>query len=162
MNSPLRALGAACLLAVALASTGCTVGTLSPEARSPSAVAPNEMRPLTPAEKAALAQILARTLENPADARFKWLPVATGGSGPIGYCGLVTAENVGGDIPRYRRFFALIAKGATGEYTSGRIEHLEGGAAGAWAATSDSLKETRLTEENCKAWGYSEFSEASP
>ncbi len=162
MNSSLHAMRAACLLAVALTSTACTVATLSPEVRSPTGVAPNEMRPLTPAEKAALAQILARTLENPGDARFKWLPVAAGGSGPIGYCGLVTTESASGDISKYRRFFALIAKGASGAYTSGRIEHLEGGAASAWAASADSLKETRLTEENCKAWGYSEFSEASP
>jgi hypothetical protein len=118
------------------------------------------MRPLSPAEKAALAQTLARTLDNSGDTRFKWLPVAAGGTGPIGYCGLVATGNVNGD--KYRRFFALVSKGATGDYTNGQIEHLESDPTSSVASGADSAKETRLAEENCKAWGYSNFSEASP
>jgi hypothetical protein len=58
--------------------------------------------------------------------------------------------------------FALVSKGATGNYTNGQIKHLESDPTGSWASTAASAKETRLAEENCKAWGYSNFGEASP
>jgi hypothetical protein len=58
--------------------------------------------------------------------------------------------------------FALVSKGATGDYTNGQIEHLESDPTSSGASGADSAKETRRAEENCKAWGYSNFSEASP
>jgi hypothetical protein len=39
-----------------------------------------------------------------------------------------------------------------GNYTNGQIEHLESDPTSSWASSADSAKETRLAEENCKAW----------
>ena len=118
------------LLSAAMALSACTVITHSPippTATSPTVTPPlDEMRPLTPTEKAVLAKTLSQTLKDSNAAQFKWLPVAASGSGPIGYCGLVNVKNSSGGYVGFRRFFALISKGPKGDYIKGRIEHIDG------------------------------------
>ena len=95
-------------------------------------------------------------------AQFKWLPVATYGSGPIGYCGLVNVKSSRGGYVGFRRFFAMIAKGPKGDYIKGRIEHIEGiPVSSAGSSTEDEAIETALTQDNCKEWGYTDFTGAS-
>jgi hypothetical protein len=127
------------------------------------ATAPVEMRPLSATEKGVLAKKLARTLKDPNAAQFKWLPVAPNGSGPIGYCGLVNIKSSrGGDYIGFRRFFAMISKGPKGDYAEGRIEHVEGiPVTSGGSDTEEDSVETGLTEDNCRNWGYADFSGAS-
>jgi hypothetical protein len=151
-----RAIGL--LLAVA-AVTACTVTTQLPI--SPTATSPIEMRPLALSEKAALAKTLSQRLKEPNAAQFKWLPVAANGSGPIGYCGLVNAKNRSGGYVGFRRFFAMISKGPKGNYVEGRIEHIDGAPISVGGdSTAEDAVETGLTEDNCKNWGYIDFSGA--
>ena len=119
------------------------------------------MRPLSPAEKAALAKTLSQTVTNPSAAQFKWLPVAASGSGPIGYCGLVNVKGSDGGYLGFRRFFAMISKGPKGDYSKGRIEHIDGIPVTSGSASEDDAVETGLTEDNCKEWGYTDFSAAN-
>jgi hypothetical protein len=154
------------ILSAAMALSACTVTTqipASPTATSPTVTSPSdEMRPLTPNEKAALAKTLSRTLKDPTAAQFKWLPVAASGSGPIGYCGLVNIKNSHGGYVGFRRFFAMISKGPKGDYINGRIEHIDGIlVTPAGNSTENNAIETALTEDNCKEWGYSDFNGAT-
>src|SRR5215471_19556948 len=91
-----RLLGLAQVLPAAVALSACAVTTqvpLSGTSTSPTATAPVEMRPLSQAEKTALAKTLAQAVTKTRDAQFKWLPVAANGTGPIGYCGLVNVKS---------------------------------------------------------------------
>jgi hypothetical protein len=121
------------------------------------------MRPLAAGEKTALAKALAQTVPNPAAAQFKWLPIATHGSGPIGYCGLINVKSGAGQYVGFRRFFAMVSKGPKGDYTKGKIEHMDalpvnaGGNGTVGGADADA----NLTEANCKEWGYTDFSGAT-
>lgn len=148
------------LSAIAVLSA-CAVTTQVPI--SPMATAPIEMRPFSATEKAALAKKLSQMLKDPNTAQFKWLPVAPNGSGLIGYCGLVNVKSSrGGSYVGFRRFFAMISKGPKGDYTEGRIEHIDGipVTTGGSSAEEDTV-ETGLTEDNCKSWGYTDFSGAT-
>jgi hypothetical protein len=155
------------LLLAAMALSACSITTqvpMSPTATSPIVVTSpsDEMRPLTLNEKTALAKALSQTLKDSNAAQFKWLPVATHGSGPIGYCGLVNAKSSRGGYVGFRRFFAMISKGPKGDYIKGRIEHIEGTpVASAGSSTEEDAIETALTEDNCKEWGYMDFNGAS-
>jgi hypothetical protein len=157
-----RAMGLLSAAVVLSACTGITQVPISRTDTSSTAAAPIEMRPLSPNEKAVLAKTLSQTVPNPSAARFKWLPVAVNGSGAIGYCGLVNVKIRNGEYVGFRRFFAMISKGPQGDYIKGQIEHMddiplelsgnspEGGA-----------RQPGLTEENCKEWGYTDFSGAT-
>ena len=156
-----RAIG---LLSVAMALSACALNTQAPSTSTASSltVAPpvDEMRALTASEKAALAKALSQTLKD--RAQFKWLPVAANGSGPIGYCGLVGIKNTYGGDAGFRRFFAMISKGPKGDYIKGRIEHIDGIAVTVGENSREDIAiETALTEDNCKEWGYTDFSGAS-
>jgi hypothetical protein len=157
-----RAMG---LLWAAVTLSACTVITQVPISRtdtSRTATAPIEMRPLSPAEKAALAKTLSQTVTNPSAAQFKWLPVAANGSGPIGYCGLVNVKISSGEYVGFRRFFAMISKGPKGDYIKGQIEHIDGIPIDLSGNSTDGgAREPGLTEENCKEWGYTDFSGAT-
>jgi hypothetical protein len=157
-----RAIG---LLSAAVALSACTVITQVPISRtdtSPTAAPSIEMRPLSPAEKAALAKTLSQTVPNPSAAQFKWLPVAANGSGPIGYCGLVNVKISDGKYVGFRRFFAMISKGPKGDYIKGQIEQIDGIPIDLSSNSTDGgAREPGLTEENCKEWGYSDFSAAN-
>jgi len=148
-------------LLVAGALSACAVNMQSPISPTATAPAPIEMRPLSSTEKTALTKALARTLKEPKaaqlTAQFKWLPVAAHGSGPIGYCGLVRY----GGHSEFVRFFALISKGPKGDYTEGRIEHIDTMPNTVGSGTAQEAVETGLTEENCKTWSYTDFSEAT-
>ena len=121
-----------------------------------------EMRPLSPTEKAALAKTLSQRLKDPTAAQFKWLPVAANGSGPIGYCGLVNVKISSGEYVGFCRFFAMISKGPKGDYIKGQIEHLDGIPINlSGDSTEGGAREPGLTEENCKEWGYTDFSGAT-
>jgi hypothetical protein len=62
----------------------------------------------------------------------------------------------------FRRFFAMISKGPKGDYIKGRIEHIEGiPVSSAKTSNEDDAIETALTEDNCKEWGYTDFTGAS-
>jgi hypothetical protein len=158
----LRAMG---LLSAAVALSACTVITPVPISRtdtSPTATPPIEMRPLSPTEKAALAKTLSQTVPDPRAAQFKWLPVAANGSGPIGYCGLVNVKISSGEYIGFRRFFAMISKGLKGDYIKGQIEHIDGIPIDlSGNSTEGGAREPGLTEENCKEWGYTDFSAAT-
>jgi hypothetical protein len=120
------------------------------------------MRPLSPTEKSALAKSLSQTVTNPNAAQFKWLPVPVSAAGPIGYCGLVNVKIAGGEYVGFRRFFALISKGPKADYIKGQIEHIDGiPITSGRNGTDNGTAETGLTEENCKEWGYTDFSGAS-
>jgi hypothetical protein len=152
------------VLSAAVALSACTATTLRPPSHtdtSPSATAPIEIRPLSLSEKAALAKALSQTVPNPRAAQFKWLPVAAGGKGPIGYCGLINVQNSYGEHVGFHHLFAMIEKGPKGDYVNGRIEHI-GGSQGALNGDSSEgiAQEPGLTEENCKEWGYTDFSVA--
>jgi hypothetical protein len=156
-----RAIG---LLAAAAALSACAVTTQVPISPTETPVpAPIEMRPLSAGEKTALGKALAQTVPNPTSAQFKWLPIATHGSGPIGYCGLINVKSGAGQYVGFRRFFAMVSKGPKGDYVKGKIEHIEdipvnaGGNATIGGATPDA----NLTEANCKEWGYTDFSGAT-
>jgi hypothetical protein len=154
------------LLSATMALSACTVITqapIPPTATSPTVTPPlDEMRPLTPTEKVALAKTLTQTLKDPIAAQFKWLPVAVSGSGPIGYCGLVDVKNSSGGYLGFRRFFAMISKGPKGDYIRGRIEHIESiSVTSSGNSTEDDVVETGLTEDNCKQWGYADFNGAT-
>jgi len=153
-------------LSAAMALSACSITTqvpMSPTATSPTVTSSsNEMRPLTRIEKSALAKALSQTLKDSNAAQFRWLPVAALGSGPIGYCGLVNVRSNRGGYVGFHRFFAMVAKGPKGDYIKGRIEHIESipvGSAG--TSTEDDAIETALTEDNCKEWGYTDFTGAS-
>jgi hypothetical protein len=154
------------LLSAAIGLSACSITTQVPlpqTATSPTVTSPSdEMRPLTQIEKAALAEALSQTLKDSNAAQFKWLPVVTHGSGPIGYCGLVNVKSSRGGYVGFRRFFAMISKGPKGDYIKGRIEHIEGNpVVSAENSTEDNAVETVLTEDNCKEWGYTDFNGAS-
>ena len=154
------------LLFAAVALSACSITTqvpMSSTATSPTVTSPSdEMRPLTQIEKAALAKALSQTLKDSNAAQFKWLPVATHGSGPIGYCGLVNVKSSRGGYVGFRRFFAMIAKGPKGDYIKGRVEHIEGiPVSSAGSSTEDDAIETALTQDNCKEWGYTDFNGGS-
>ena len=153
------------LLSAAVALSACTVTTQVPLSQtdpSQRATLPIEMRPLSPAEKSTLAKTLSQTVTNPNAAQFKWLPVPVSAAGPIGYCGLVNVKVGGGEYVGFRRFFALISKGPKAEYIKGQIEHIDGiPITSGGNATENDAVETGLTEENCKEWGYTDFSGAS-
>ena len=135
------------VLATATLLSACTVTRL-PISKPP---APEgEMRPLSTSEKAALARSLADGLPNAGASQFKWLPVPANSSGAIGYCGLIDVQLTQDANATPRRFFAMISKGPSGEYNQGRIEHIEGVG-----------RESGLTDENCKEWGYTDFSGAN-
>jgi hypothetical protein len=157
-----RAMG---LLSAAVALSACTVITQVPISRtdtSPTAAPPIEMRPLSPAEKAALAKTLSQRITNPSAAQFKWLPVAANGTGPIGYCGLVNVKISSGEYVGFRRFFAMISKGPKGDYIKGQIEQIDGIPLNpSGDSTERGAREPGLTEENCKEWGYTDFSGAN-
>jgi len=119
------------------------------------------MRPLSATEKATLAKTLSQTLKDPGASQFKWLPVAANGSGPIGYCGLVNVKSSDGSYVGFRRFFAMISKGPKGDYVKGRIEHIDGTPVTSGSASEEDAIETGLTEDNCKEWGYVDFSGAT-
>jgi hypothetical protein len=157
-----RAIG---LLSAAVTLSACTGITQVPISRtdtSPTATPPIEMRPLSPAEKAALAKTLSQTVTNPSAAQFKWLPVAANGSGPIGYCGLLNVKISDGKYVGFRRFFAMISKGPKGDYIKGQIEHIDGIPIDlSGNSTEGGAREPGLTEENCKEWGYTDFSGAT-
>jgi hypothetical protein len=149
------------LLSAVATLSACAVTTQAPI--SPTTSSSIEMRPLSPTEKVALAKKLSQTLKDPAAAQFKWLPVAPNGSGLIGYCGLVNVKGgSGGGYIGFRRFFAMISKGPKGDYNEGRIEHIEGiPVTSGGSNTEEDTVETGLTEDNCKSWGYTDFSGAS-
>jgi hypothetical protein len=153
------------LLSAAVALSACTITTQGPISRtdtSPTANSPIEMRPLSRTEKAALAKTLSQTVTNPNAAQFKWLPVAAHGVGPIGYCGLVNVKSNSGEYVGFRRFFAMISKGPKGEYIKGQIEHIDGIPVNlSGNNTEGGALEAGLTEENCKEWGYTDFSGAT-
>jgi hypothetical protein len=152
-----RAIG---LLMAAAALSACAVTTLDPISRT--ATSPVEMRSLSPTEQAALAKTLSLRLKDPTGAQFKWLPVAANGSGPIGYCGVVNFRSGNGSYVGFRRFFAMISKGPKGEYVEGRIEHIDGiPVIFSGNGTEEDAGETGLTEDNCKMWGYTDFSGAT-
>jgi hypothetical protein len=157
-----RAMG---LLSAAVALSACTVITQVPISRtdtSPTVAPPIDMRLLSPAEKAALAKTLSQKVPNPSAAQFKWLPVAANGSGPIGYCGLVNVKTSHGEYVGFRRFFAMISKGPKGDYIKGQIEHIDGIPIDLNGdSTAGGAREPGLTEENCKEWGYTDFSGAT-
>ena len=149
------------VLSAAVALSACTVTTQLPISRtdtSPTAGPPIEMRPLSPTEKAALAKALSQMVTNPNAAQFKWLPVAASSSGPIGYCGLMNVKSSSGEYVGFRRFFAMISKGPKGDYIKGQIEHLDGIPVD---LSGSSAEGGGLTEENCKEWGYTDFSGAT-
>jgi hypothetical protein len=113
-------------------------------------------------EKAALTKALSQTVTNPSGAQFKWLPVAINSSGPIGYCGLVNVKGSFGEYVGFRRFFAMISKGPKGEYIKGQMEHIDGIPPNFSGISPEAgTPERGLTEENCKEWGYADFSTAS-
>jgi hypothetical protein len=146
------------VLSAAVALSACTITTLDPLARpepSPSAVAAVEMRSLSPTEKAALAKTLSQAVTNSNAAQFKWLPVAASGSGPIGYCGLVNVKGSHGEYVGFRRFFAMVSKGPKGDYIKGQIEHIDGIPV---TSGGSSTEGSGVTEENCREWGYTDFS----
>ena len=154
------------LLLAAMALSACSITTqvpMSATATSPIIISPSdEMRPLTQIEKATLAKALSQTLKDPNAAQFKWLPVAASGNGLIGYCGLVNIKNSYGRYVGFHRFFAMISKGPKGDYIKGRIEHIDGiPVASDGNSSEDDGIETALTEDNCKEWGYTDFTGAS-
>jgi hypothetical protein len=154
-----RAMG---LVSAAVALSACTVITQVPISQtdtSSTATPQIEMRPLAPAEKAALAKTLSQTVPNPSAAQFKWLPVAANGNGPIGYCGLVNVKISKGEYVGFRRFFAMVSKGPKGDYIKGQIEHIDGIPID--SSGNSGAREPGLTEENCKEWGYTDFSVAN-
>jgi hypothetical protein len=153
------------LLSAGMVLSACTITTqfpVSPTVTSPVSSPSDLMRLLTPIEKAALTKVLSQKLKNPNATQFKWLPVASSGSGPIGYCGLVNIKNSKGVYVGFRRFFAMISKGPQGDYIKGRIEHIDGIlVTSAENSCEDDAVETALTEDNCKEWGYTDFNGAS-
>jgi hypothetical protein len=163
MNLLVKALGeswrAIRLLSVVATLSACAVTTQVPIA--PSATSSLEMRPLSAAEKATLGKTLSQTLKDPGASQFKWLPVAANGSGAIGYCGLVNVKGGDGRYLGFRRFFAMISKGPNGDYGKGRIEHIDGIPVTSGSGSEDDAVETGLTEDNCKEWGYTDFSAAN-
>jgi hypothetical protein len=149
------------VLSAAVGLSACTVTKQVPLSRtetSPTAASPIEMRPLSPTEKTALAKTLSQAVTNPNAAQFKWLPVAAKSSGPIGYCGLVNVKSTHGEYVGFRRFFAMISTGPKGDYIKGQIEHLDGIPVTSGASSAEG---GGLTEENCKEWGYTDFSGAT-
>jgi hypothetical protein len=153
------------LLSAAVALSACAVTTQVPIPRTdtpPTAPSAIQMRPLSPTEKAALAKTLSQTVTNPNAAQFKWLPVAANGSGPIGYCGLVNVKTNYGEYVGFRRFFAMISKGPKDDYIKGQIDHIDGIPLNSSGdSTEGGAREPGLTEENCKEWGYTDFSGAT-
>src|SRR6266851_8500784 len=128
MNLPVKALGerwrAIGVLPVVVTLSACAV--TAPVPMAPTATSSLEMRPLSATEKATLAKTLSQALKDPGGSQFKWLPVAANGSGAIGYCGLVNVKGSDGGYVGFRRFFAMISKGPKGDYSKGRIEHIDG------------------------------------
>jgi len=57
----------------------------------------------------------------------------------------------------FRRFFAMISKGPKGDYIKGQIEHIDG----IPTSGNGGGGEPGLTQENCKEWGYTDFSGAT-
>jgi hypothetical protein len=163
MNLLVKALGeswrAIRLLPVVVTLSACAVTTPVPIA--PTATSSLEMRPLSASEKATLGKTLSQTLKDPGASQFKWLPVAANGSGAIGYCGLVNLKGSDGRYLGFRRFFAMISKGPKGDYSTGRLEHIDGIPVTSGSGSEDDAVETGLTEDNCKEWGYTDFGAAN-
>lgn len=124
---------------------------------------PPEMRPLTQAEKVALARSLSLTLKDPDAAQFRWLPaIKQLRDGEVGYCGLVNGKNSYGGYTGYKKFFAKIEQNSKGEYVRGRIERIEGQPVtfGGTSTVQDAI-DSGFVEGSCRGWGYINFNEAS-
>lgn len=121
-----------------------------------------QTRPLSQAEKTALAASLSQTMKDPGAAQFKWMPViAREGDAPIGYCGQVNGKNSYGGYEGYRQFFAMISKGPRDEFDRGSIVYIHGREVTLFGnSTTDDAVANGLTEGSCQKWGYPDVSAA--
>jgi len=116
-----------------------------------------DVRQLTPDERAAFARSMAQVLRSPETGQFKWMPVIIGQkNAPTRYCGLVNATNSSGVLVGFRKFAGTIAQGASQTFERGVIEHVEG-AAPIFASPIDDAPQSGGTAALCQSWGYVNF-----
>ena len=100
---------AAISLAALLA--GCNAHTSSAPTTK-AALADNELRDLTDAEKERISRGIAQGLKDPASAQFRWtkvpIPVLMPPAGEFYYCGLVNAKNSYGGYTGMKPFVAMV------------------------------------------------------
>jgi hypothetical protein len=116
-----------------------------------------DVRQLTPDERAALGHSMAQALRSPDTGQFKWMPVIIGRkNAPTRYCGLVNATNSAGVLVGFRKFAATIAQGSSETFERGAIEHVEG-AASIFTSPIDDAPQSGGTGALCQSWGYVNF-----
>ena len=91
-----------------------------------------EMRDLTPTEKAVLADGFSSGFDNPEAARFRWAKIpkiSTDAAGSFEYCGMINVKNAHGGYDGWQPFLATITT-ARGAITGGTIAAINAGIRG--------------------------------
>ena len=97
------------------------------ESPPPAVPALQEMRDLTAAERAILAESFGTSLNEPESAKFRWAKVPKVLPGPsLEYCGMVNVRNSGGSYDGMQPFLASITT-VNGSITGGAIAALNSG-----------------------------------
>lgn len=115
------------ILAIAIACTmlgGCMTAS-GPTEPYVAGYTPDELRELTPIEKATLAKAFAKTLKDPDSAKFEWTKVPKNWSGKtaIDYCATLNAKNSFGGYVGFQPYIGLITI-AGGKITGGTVTGL--------------------------------------
>ena len=147
----------AVLLLGALALCACAASTVSTVNQPTVDVSTAPRRPLTAAEKAALAPLLAQNMKDPNAAQFKWMPVIIAKRDNItDYCGLVNGKNTYGGYTGFLRFYAFLTADAKGQYTRGEARAFEE------PNREINPIDPRWLNGVCEQYGYVDFSQAQP
>jgi hypothetical protein len=111
-------------IAACLVLGGCyeTTGAPSVQEAVVPALSSDQLRELTPAEKAVLAKGFAAGLKDPDSAKFQWakVPKTLPAEGSVDYCAMVNAKNSYGGYIGSQPFIGLIAV-SKGKIISGAI-----------------------------------------
>ena len=116
-----------------------------------------QRRDLTPAEKAAIAPMIARTMKDPDSAKLQWMPVALTERDHItDYCGLVNGKNSYGGYTGFTRFYAQLKKDEKGQFTSADMRAMEE------PNREKNPLDPRWMNGICETFGYESFNLAKP
>lgn len=141
--------GTIACLALAAALGGCQTASHTtsighePPVRPTILYTPNELRDLTPAEKAALGKAMAKGLKHPDSARFRWLQFPRyPDRDTVTWCGMMDAKTVQGVQTGARPYIATVVL-KQGKIVGGSIDD-----AGTDDASSQAIR------EQCQQFGW--------
>jgi hypothetical protein len=110
-------------------------------------------REFTPAEKLALAPIIAGGMKDPSAAQFKWMPVVlTERDSITDYCALVNGKNSYGAYIGFVRFYAQLNKDDKGQFIRATLREVEP------PNRERNALDPRWLNGICEQFGYEDFS----